>query len=183
MSWQPLDQGPPQVAGRARIAVHIVDDERDELLAAIDRPAEYGCLLDEIDERSRAQIQERYFKRSFESVWEETRGFYAEAAPEEIAKAEANPKHKMALIFRWYFVHTMRLAETGSAEQKVDYQIHCGPALGAFNQWVRGSALEDWRNRRVAEIALMLMEATAALLNERFEALSAPVPVAESANA
>ncbi|SMF69182.1 trans-AT polyketide synthase, acyltransferase and oxidoreductase domain-containing protein [Tistlia consotensis] len=139
--------------------------------------------LDEIDARTRRQIQEKYFRRSFEAVWDETRSFYAEVAPEEIARAEANPKHKMALIFRWYFVHSMRLAEQGDTEQKVDYQIHCGPALGAFNHWVKGSGLEDWRKRHVAEIALRLMEATAALLEERFAALSAPAPAAAASDA
>jgi trans-AT polyketide synthase/acyltransferase/oxidoreductase domain-containing protein len=91
--------------------------------------------------------------------------------PEEIEKAERNPKHKMALIFKWYFVHTMRLAMRGSSEQKVDYQIHCGPAMGAFNQWVKGTALENWRNRHVDEIADQLMLGTAELLNHRFQEL------------
>jgi trans-AT polyketide synthase/acyltransferase/oxidoreductase domain-containing protein len=130
--------------------------------------------LDAIDPKTLAQIEEKYFKRSLDAVWAETRAFYLRAAPDEVAKAEANPKHKMALIFRWYFVHTMRLAIDGSPEQKVDYQIHCGPALGAFNQWVRGTELENWRHRRVADIALRLLEATAEVLNQRFSALSAP---------
>jgi trans-AT polyketide synthase/acyltransferase/oxidoreductase domain-containing protein len=91
--------------------------------------------------------------------------------PEEIEKAERNPKHKMALIFNRWFVHSRRLAMRGSAEQKVDYQIHCGPAMGAFNQWVKGTALENWRNRYVDEIAEKLMQGTAELLNQRFQEL------------
>ncbi|MEK8020226.1 MAG: hypothetical protein VSS75_025420, partial [Candidatus Parabeggiatoa sp.] len=80
--------------------------------------------------------------------------------------------YKMALIFRRYFTHTMRLALEGNIEQKVDYQIHCGPAMGAFNQWVKGTALENWRNRHVDEIAEKLMQETAALLNQRFHELT-----------
>ena len=57
------------------------------------------------------------------------------------------PKHKMALIFKWYFVHSTRLAMRGSEEQRVDYQVPTGPALGAFNQWVKGTDLASWRNR------------------------------------
>lgn len=136
--------------------------------------------LEQIDAKTRMQIQDRWFRRSFEEVWAETRDYYLKAAPAEIAKAEQSPKHRMALIFRWYFVHTMRLAAQGDPERKVDYQIHCGPALGAFNQWVRGTELEDWRNRRVADIARMLMEETATLLNRRFAAMGAaacPAPV------
>ncbi len=125
--------------------------------------------LDEIDDQTKKQIQDKYFHRSFEDVYAETKAYYSQYRPQEIEKAERNPKHKMALIFKWYFVHTMRLAMQGSAEQKVDYQIHCGPAMGAFNQWVKGTALENWRNRHVDEIADKLMQGTTELLNQRFQ--------------
>jgi len=44
--------------------------------------------------------------------------------------------------------------------------------MGAFNQWVKGTALENWRNRHVDEIAEKLMQETAALLNQRFHELT-----------
>lgn len=132
--------------------------------------------LEEIDAKTRQQIQERYFKRSFEEVWNETRNYYARAHPEKLAEVERNPKQKMALIFRWYFIHTGRLAMRGSDEQRVDYQIHCGPAMGAFNQWVRGTELESWRNRRVADIGLRIMRASAQLLSERFQQMASSPP-------
>jgi trans-AT polyketide synthase/acyltransferase/oxidoreductase domain-containing protein len=129
--------------------------------------------LDEIDDKTKKQIQDKYFRRSFDEVYAETKAYYSsKAMPEEIEKAERNPKHKMALIFKWYFVHSGRLAMQGSTEQKVDYQIHCGPAMGAFNQWVKGTALENWRNRHVDEIAEKLMHGTAELLNQRFKMLN-----------
>jgi len=34
----------------------------------------------------------------------------------------------------------------------VDYQVHTGPALGAFNQWVKGTSLEDWRKRQIVAL-------------------------------
>jgi trans-AT polyketide synthase/acyltransferase/oxidoreductase domain-containing protein len=120
--------------------------------------------LNEIDEKTKNQIQERYFKRSFEEVYNDVKAFYP---IQEIEKAERNPKHKMALIFRWYFGYSSRLALNGSTESKVDFQIHCGPALGSFNQWVRGTALESWKERHVDEIALKLMHETAELLDQR----------------
>ncbi|PEM85215.1 [acyl-carrier-protein] S-malonyltransferase [Bacillus wiedmannii] len=125
--------------------------------------------LDEIDSKTKKQLEEKYFKRSFDDVFNEIRNRFS---IEEIEKAERNPKHKMALIFRWYFGYTTYLALNGIVENKVDYQIHCGPALGAFNQWVRGTALENWRKRHVDEIAEKLMEETAELLNQRFKSLS-----------
>ena len=81
-----------------------------------------------------------------------------------------NPRVRMAMIFKWYFAWTTRLAMEGSSESRVDYQIHCGPALGAFNQWVAGSDQEDWHNRRVDRINVRLLEETARLLGKRFAA-------------
>jgi trans-AT polyketide synthase/acyltransferase/oxidoreductase domain-containing protein len=125
--------------------------------------------LEEIDEKTRTQLQERYFKRSFEEIYQDVRDFYP---PEEIERAERNPKYKMALTFKWYFGYTTRLALEGNTEQKVDFQVHCGPALGAFNQWVKGTPLENWRNRHVDEMAEKLMKETADVLNRRFYALT-----------
>lgn len=134
--------------------------------------------IEEIDQKTRQQIQERWFKRSFDEVWNETRSYYLRSHPGKLAAIEKNPKQKMALIFRWYFVHSARLARQGSDEQKVDYQIHCGPAMGAFNQWVKGSDLQSWRNRHVADIGLKIMRGAADVLCNRFESMRADRPAA-----
>ena len=75
----------------------------------------------------------------------------------------------MALVFRWYFGKATRIALEGDEKQRVDFQIQCGPSLGAFNQWVKGSEQENWRNRHVDDIAEKLMQDTAELLNNRFQ--------------
>lgn len=129
--------------------------------------------IDEIDEKTKKQIQEKYFKKSFNDIWEETKAYFKDRQPEELAKAEQSPKHKMALIFRWYFGYTTNLAMTGSDASRVDYQVHCGPALGAFNQWVKGTELEDWHNRHVDTIAEKLMQDTATLLTNFYGRLQA----------
>ncbi|MFI9594968.1 ACP S-malonyltransferase [Nonomuraea sp. NPDC052265] len=131
----------------------------------------YGSL-EEIDERTRRTIQDKFFRRSFAEVWEETRAFLAARRPGELARAERDPRHRMALVFRWYFVHTIRLALRGEAGRQVDYQVHCGPAMGAFNRWVAGTELADWRARHVDVIADRLMEAAAGLLEARLRDLS-----------
>ncbi|MEJ2416755.1 MAG: 2-nitropropane dioxygenase [Exilibacterium sp.] len=123
--------------------------------------------LEALDSKTRSLLQEKYFKRSFDSIWEETLAYYGKIRPGEIEKARHNPKHKMALIFKWYFVHSSRLALGGSETQKVDYQVHCGPAMGAFNQWTKGGSLESWRNRYVADIGQRLMHGAADVLNRR----------------
>lgn len=125
--------------------------------------------LEEIDENTKKQIQEKYFKRSFESIYEEAK---QKMRPEVITKAERNPKNKMALIFKWYFNYTSQLALNGVSKQKVDYQIHTGPALGDFNRWVKGTELEHWKKRNVDTIAEKIMEDTADILNERYKLLS-----------
>jgi len=122
--------------------------------------------LDSIDEKSKKQLQERYFKRTFNEIYDDVKSFYP---LQEIEKAEQNPKYKMALVFRWYFGHCTRLALSGDETDKVNYHIPCGPSLGAFNQWVKGTKLEDWRNRHVDEIGKMMMEETAGILNQRFQ--------------
>ncbi|MET8582258.1 enoyl-CoA hydratase/isomerase [Streptomyces collinus] len=120
--------------------------------------------LDDLDARTRVTLEQKYFKRPLETVWEETRDHLVRRFPERLAEIERNPKQKMAQVFRWYFVHSTRLALAGRPEHKVDYQIHCGPALGAFNAWVRGTPLASWRERHVAAVADHLMRETAALL-------------------
>ncbi|MBN2533159.1 MAG: ACP S-malonyltransferase [Spirochaetales bacterium] len=127
--------------------------------------------LDELDEKTKKQLEEKYFRKSFDEIWKETKEFFRKTDPKELERAEKNPKQKMSLVFRWYFGYSTRLALEGVQERKVDFQIHCGPALGAFNQWVKGSPLASWRNRHPDEIAEKLIKETADLLNRRFALL------------
>ena len=99
-----------------------------------------------------------------------------ERDPREIERAEKDPKHKMALVFRWYFHRSLVLALEGGTGSQVNYQVHCGPALGAFNQWVKGTPLESWENRHVDNVASALMEGAAAHL-EWFFSSSRPAAV------
>lgn len=122
--------------------------------------------IDEIPEKIKKQIQNTYFKKTFDEVWQETREYFkAQDLQHEIVKAEANPKYKMALIFRWYFGYSSRLAHEGTKKERVNYQVQTGPALGAFNQWVKGTTLEPWTNRHADEIGKLLLTETAIYLN------------------
>jgi trans-AT polyketide synthase/acyltransferase/oxidoreductase domain-containing protein len=124
--------------------------------------------LDEIDAQTRSQIEQRYFKKSFDEVYQETRDYFLQKDPTELERSDRDPKYKMALVFRWYFAHSHRLAMEGGEGSHVDYQVHCGPALGAFNQWVKGTSLGNWKNRHIDDIAEMLMGATAEYLDKQF---------------
>jgi trans-AT polyketide synthase/acyltransferase/oxidoreductase domain-containing protein len=128
--------------------------------------------LEELDRATREQLEQRYFKRPLPDVWAETRAYYLETQPHRLQEIESSPKRKLAAIFKWYFVHTTRLALEGRAGCQVDYQIHCGPALGSFNEWVKGTTLQSWRNRPVAVIAETLMQRSAQVLGERLAAFA-----------
>lgn len=122
---------------------------------------------DAIDQNTRNQIEKKYFGRTFDDVWAETQQYYSRANPEEVARAQASPKHKMALVFKWYFIHTTRLALEGDVSQSVNYQVHTGPAMGAFNQWLKDDpVLNDWKNRHVDDIAEKLMQEASMVLGQ-----------------
>ncbi|MFB6889486.1 PfaD family polyunsaturated fatty acid/polyketide biosynthesis protein [Kitasatospora sp. NPDC056327] len=130
--------------------------------------------LESIDEATRRQVQERIFRRSFDSVWAETAAHYATRNPAELARAESDPKHRMALVFKWYFVQSTRLAMSGDRERRVDYQVACGPAMGALNGYLAGTPLEDWRARHPDTLADLLMTGAATLLRRRLTELTGP---------
>ncbi|MEU9252779.1 ACP S-malonyltransferase [Streptomyces sp. NPDC048270] len=131
---------------------------------------QYGAL-EELDERTVRSLEEQCFGRPVEEVWRETRAHLARTDPEELARAGRSDRHRMALVFRWYFVHSTRLAMHGTPDQQVNYQIHCGPAMGAFNRFVAGTELADWRRRHVDVIADRLMAGAASILTDRTNAI------------
>ena len=121
--------------------------------------------IEQIPIKTRTLLEERFFQKSLDGVWQDTKRYFIQSGrPADIDKAERDPKHKMALIFRSYLAMAMQAAFSGDEHRKVDFQIHTGPALGAFNQWVKGTPLEDWRNRHADEIGLKLMCETSNLL-------------------
>ncbi|TNC79264.1 MAG: [acyl-carrier-protein] S-malonyltransferase [Oleiphilus sp.] len=128
--------------------------------------------LDELDQISLSQIENNYFGCPMSDVWKEVEDFYADNYPEELNKARQNPKHKMVLIFRWYFKQAEQQTLGQRNGELVDCSIHCGPALGAFNLWVSGTKFTNWGNRNVADIAEYLMDETAAYLNNQVDAIA-----------
>jgi len=49
-------------------------------------------------------------------------------------------------------------ARDGKKDRAADFQIWCGPAMGAFNCWAQGTCLEPMENRTVKQIAWNLLE-------------------------
>ena len=52
----------------------------------------------------------------------------------------------------------------------MDYQIWCGPSMGAFNEWVKGTYLEKIENRHVVDVNLQILTGAAYL--SRIKALN-----------
>lgn len=127
------------------------------------------------DERER--LEKEVLGRPSEDIWAECERFFAERDPKELAKAKADPKHRMALVFRWYLGLSSRWAIAGKGDRRLDYQIWCGPAMGAFNDWVQGSFLEAPEARQVVQIALNLLEGAACVTRaQQLRVYGAPMP-------
>ena len=74
----------------------------------------------------------------------------------------------MALVFRWYLGQSSRWANQGVADRRVDYQVWCGPAMGAFNEWTKGSQLEAAENRSIAHVARNILYGAAAVTRHHY---------------
>ncbi|MEM7578619.1 MAG: PfaD family polyunsaturated fatty acid/polyketide biosynthesis protein [Cyanobacteria bacterium P01_A01_bin.80] len=119
--------------------------------------------IDDIPPAEQQKLEKQIFQQSIAEVWQATSNYQAKRNPEKLQKAQTNPKLKMAMMFRWYLGLSSRWSSTGEKGREVDYQIWCGPAMGSFNDWVRGSYLAEPNQRRVVDIADQIMLGTAYL--------------------
>ncbi|MER7168823.1 ACP S-malonyltransferase [Micromonospora sp. NPDC000207] len=122
----------------------------------------YGSW-EEVPESVRAAVERTTFRRSFAQVWQETERHHA-ATGRAVEVALADPRRRMALAFRWYFAHSTEAALRGDPEERANFQVHTGPAVGAFNRLVRDTPLADWRLRHVEVVADLLMRGAAEVL-------------------
>lgn len=113
----------------------------------------------------------------FESAWNATRSYIQRINPAEAARAETDGNKRFALVARRYLFQGAQWAREGHPTRTADYQIWCGPAMGAFNEWVAGSPLEPVGNRTVRQIALNLLEGAARITRaSQLRAAGLPVP-------
>jgi trans-AT polyketide synthase, acyltransferase and oxidoreductase domains len=113
--------------------------------------------VEEIPPQERERLEKKTFQRPLAAVWSDTEKFFEARDPTQLEKARKNPKMKMALIFRWYLGLASRWSCIGESGREMDYQIWCGPVMGTFNDWARGTYLEQVENRHAADIALQLL--------------------------
>ena len=113
--------------------------------------------FEDVPAGQRKLVEETFLKCSFQQEWENTRAFFIQRDPSQIDRAEKDPKHQMALVFRSYLGRAALWAKSGVSDRAIDYQIWCGPAMGAFNEWVKGSFLEQPQNRKTVTVARNLL--------------------------
>ena len=121
----------------------------------------HDCF-ENIPSRDRQVLADKFFRCSFDEAWNQTRDFFLQRDPRQVRRAEKDPRHKMALVFRSYLGRSSGWAKTGEPTRKIDYQIWCGPAIGAFNEWCAGSFLANPENRGVVTVAMNLLLGAAA---------------------
>ena len=119
--------------------------------------------LEAIPTAEREKLEKTVFLTPLEQIWQQTRSFFLQRDPRQVERAEREPKHRMALVFRWYLGQAAHWAKDGDPKRTIDYQVWCGPAMGAFNEWVKGSPLEAPANRRAACVARNILEGAATI--------------------
>jgi PfaD family protein len=124
----------------------------------------------------RGTLERDVLHATLDEIWAETRSFWQQRDPAELARAERDPRHRMALVLRWYLGKSSRWAIDGETARRADYQLWAGPAVGAFNRWTAGSFLAAPAERTVTQIALNLLEG-AAVVTRAHQARTYGVPV------
>jgi PfaD family protein len=113
--------------------------------------------FEDVPADQRQQIEASFLKCTFEQEWENTRAYFSQRDPSQVDRAEKDPKHKMALVFRSYLGRASLWAKNGVSDRAIDFQIWCGPAMGAFNEWVKDSPLALPENRKTVTVAMNLL--------------------------
>jgi PfaD family protein len=104
-----------------------------------------------------ADLEKKYFRAPLQTIWQQTYEYFQTRDVSQLERANRDPKYKMALVFRWYLGQSSRWAISGDPSRKIDYQVWCGPSMGAFNEWVKDSFLEDPHQREVVTVALNIL--------------------------
>lgn len=136
--------------------------------------------LDQLPDDVRALLEREIFRADLDDIWRECETFWSARDPQSLARASRDAHHRMALVFRWYLGQTTRWAREGAGDRQQDYQIWCGPGIGAFNAWTAGTPLANPSERTVVSIGLNLL-AGAVRLTRAQQLRAAGVAVPEAA--
>jgi PfaD family protein len=118
----------------------------------------------EIPVREQSKLEKLLFQASYEEIWEEVVLYWSKVDSRQLERAERIPKHKLALFFRWYLGQSSRWARLGIDERKKDFQVWCGPSMGAFNEWAVDNYVSEPHMRTVVAVSDLLWKQFKTLL-------------------
>lgn len=117
----------------------------------------------EIPAMEMSNLEKQIFRKTIDEAWSDTVHYFSNEAPDALRASARDPKKRMALLFKLYLKQSLIWAFQNEGGREMDFQIWCGPSMGAFNEWVRGSYLEDPKNRSVTDVAFHLFNGAAYL--------------------
>ncbi|MEZ4237119.1 MAG: PfaD family polyunsaturated fatty acid/polyketide biosynthesis protein [Myxococcota bacterium] len=115
--------------------------------------------LEALPDDVRTRLEQQILRAPVAQIWASCEAYFAERDPAQLERAAQDPKHRMALVFRWYLGRSSRWAIAGEADRRTDLQVWCGPAIGAFNDWTRGTPLARPEARTAVAVMANLMTA------------------------
>ena len=106
----------------------------------------YPSMAD-IPAKDRSKIERTIFRQDLDTVWANTREYWAGRDPEQVARADKDPRHQMALTFRWYLGMTSRWAGRAIPTAAATTRSGAGPRWGCSTT---GSGAPGWMPWRTA---------------------------------
>jgi len=116
--------------------------------------------LEALPEADRRWLETEIFRMPCNQLWEQVCDYLRREEPETLERP-IDPQRRLALMFRWYLGLSSKWAIDGVPGREMDYQVWCGPAMGAFNLWSKDTPFASPAGRRAAEVALALMQGAA----------------------
>jgi trans-AT polyketide synthase/acyltransferase/oxidoreductase domain-containing protein len=107
------------------------------------RICQSGEGIKAIDQGTKEQLETRYFGKKIEEIIQEI-------LLEDVGE---HPQEQLVLLYKWYLKKAMEWAIEGNDDKQTDYCIMCGCSIGSFNEMVKGTELESWKNRTIESVS------------------------------
>lgn len=120
--------------------------------------------LDDLPAEEIKRLEEQILRMPVEEAKRAAVDYTRRHHPEALESLTQKPREMMLRVFLWYMAQSSLWATKGDSDRKIDYQIWCGPAMGAFNAWTAGSRLANPAERKVFAVTQALMQGAAYLL-------------------
>src|SRR5262249_28640274 len=75
--------------------------------------------LEALPDAERTFLEKNLFRAPLDDIWAKTRAFFLQRDPGQVPRAESDPKHRMALVFRWYLGLSSRWANAGEPTRRL----------------------------------------------------------------